>query len=266
MNPALEIANLTKVFSTPSGPFVAVEDFTARIEAGEFVCLLGHSGCGKSTILSILAGLEQATTGGFCIAGKEVNSPGTDRGVVFQAPSLLPWLTAEGNVSLAVEQAFPKLSRKQRKKQAHKILEMVGVEEFGNQPPTELSLGTQQRVSLARALALDPRLLLLDEPFGMLDSLTRYDLQDTLLRVWEQTRKTVVMVTHDMDEALYLAGRIILMTDGPAGHVGKILHVPFSRPRDRVRVLEHQGYYSLRTSIIEFLEDHSSQSAIRAAN
>jgi nitrate ABC transporter ATP-binding subunit len=263
MNLPLEITGLTKVFDTDTGPFVAVQDFNAKIEIGDFVCLLGHSGCGKSTILSILAGLEQATVGGVCIDGKEVNTPGTDRGVVFQAPCLLPWLTAEKNVALAAGQAFPKSSNKERKERARKYLEMLGVGEFCDQTPAELSLGTQQRVSLARALVLEPRFLLLDEPFGMLDSLTRFDLQDTLLQVWEQTRKTVVMVTHDIDEALYLANHILLMTDGPAGRLGKIMRVPFARPRDRAEVLKRPDYYSLRTGVIEFLEDHAQPSANR---
>ncbi len=249
MNLPLEITGLTKVFDTDAGPFVAVQDFNAKIEIGDFVCLLGHSGCGKSTILSILAGLGEATARGVCIDGKEVNTPGTDHGVVFQAPCLLPWLTAEKNVALAAGQAFPKSSSKQRKERARKYLEMLGVEEFCDQPPAELSLGTQQRVSLARALVLEPRFLLLDEPFGMLDSLTRFDLQDTLLQVWEQTRKTVVMVTHDID--------------GPAGRLGKIMRIPFARPRDRAGVLEHADHYSLRKTIIEFLEDHAHPSANR---
>jgi len=263
MNLPLEITGLTKVFDTDAGPFVAVQDFNAKIEIGDFVCLLGHSGCGKSTILSILAGLEQATTGGVCIDGKEVNTPGTDRGVVFQAPCLLPWLTAEKNVALAAGQAFPKSSKKERKERTRKYLDMLGVGEFCDQTPPELSLGTQQRVSLARALVLQPRFLLLDEPFGMLDSLTRFDLQDTLLLAWEQTRNTVVMVTHDIHEALYLANRILLMTDGPAGRLGKTMRIPFARPRDRAEVLEHPDYYSLRREIIEFLADHGQQSANR---
>jgi nitrate ABC transporter ATP-binding subunit len=261
MSLPLEITGLTKVFDTDTGPCVAVQDFNAKIEIGDFVCLVGHSGCGKSTILSILAGLEQATTGGVCIDGKEVNTPSTDRGVVFQAPCLLPWLTAEKNVTLAAGQAFPRSSNKERKERAREYLEMLGVGEFCDQTPAELSLGTQQRVSLARALVLEPRFLLLDEPFGMLDSLTRFDLQDTLLQAWEQTCKTVVMVTHDIDEALYLANRILLMTDGPAGRLGKSMRVPFARPRDRAGVLEHLDYYSLRAEIIQFLEAHAQQSA-----
>lgn len=266
MNHPLEVANLTKIFSTPSGPFVAVEEFEASIDIGEFVCLLGHSGCGKSTVLSIIAGLEKASSGSVYVDGKEINSPGTDRGVVFQSPCLLPWSSAEENVVLAVGQAFPQYSRKERKLHAQKYMEMAGVAEFAHQPPAELSLGIQQRVSLARALALEPRFLLLDEPFGMLDSLTRFELQDTLLKVWEKTRKTVLMVTHDVDEALYVADRLLLMTDGPGGRVGKTMKLPFERPRERATVLEHRDYYSLRESIFNFLEDHALQSSIRRAN
>jgi nitrate ABC transporter ATP-binding subunit len=262
MNAPLEITGLTKVFSTPAGPFVAVEKFEASIEKGEFVCLLGHSGCGKSTVLSLIAGLEKASSGSIYVEGKAVNSPGTDRGVVFQAPCLLPWLSAEENVILAVGQVFPQYGRKRQREHAQRYLQMVGVEEFVHQTPGELSLGIQQRVSLARALALEPRFLLLDEPFGMLDSLTRFELQDTLLKVWDQTHKTVLMVTHDVDEALYLSDRLLLMTDGPGGRVGRVMSLPFARSRERASVLEHHQYYPLRESIFNFLEDHAAQSSI----
>ena len=262
MKRPLEITGLTKIFPTAGGPYVAIKNFDARIDPGEFVCILGHSGCGKSTLLSIIAGLQQASQGGICIDGKEVDTPGTDRGVVFQTPSLLPWLTAGQNVELATGQAFPAYNRKQREKHSRKYMEMLGMFDCYEQPPAELSLGTQQRVSLARALALEPPYLLLDEPFGMLDSLTRFDLQDTLLEVWEHTRNTVVMVTHDVDEALYLADRLLLMTDGPEARLGEILKIPFARPRDRASVLEHRSYYGLRSGIIDFLEDHALQSAV----
>jgi nitrate/nitrite transport system ATP-binding protein len=257
----LEITSLTKIFPTPDGPYVAIKDFDLKIEAGEFVSIAGHSGCGKSTVLSILAGLLKATFGGVCIDGHEVDEPGTDRGVVFQSPCLLPWLTAGQNVSLAAEQAFPRRSRKENRKHALHYLEMVGTAECFDQLPGELSLGTQQRISLARALALEPRILLLDEPFGMLDSLTRFDLQSTLLDVWETTGKTIVLVTHDIDEALYLSGRIILMTDGPEATVGESLVTPFSRSRNRAQVLAHPEYHPLRSRIIDFLEGSSRQFA-----
>ena len=250
----LEITGLTKVFETPGGPYTAVKNVNAQIREGEFVCILGHSGCGKSTVLSILAGLQKATYGGVVIHGKQVDEPGSDRGVVFQSPALLPWLTAGENVALAIRQAFPHYSGKQRREQAGKYLDLVGSAGCYDQNPAELSLGTQQCVSLARALSTEPESLLLDEPFSMLDSLTRFDLQDTLLDAWEKARRIVVMVTHDIDEALYLSDRLLLMTDGPEAYVGDILVPPFARPRNRVDVLEHPQYYECRARVIDFLE------------
>ena len=256
----LELTGLTKVFPTDAGPVVAVKNVNVRIQKSEFICIVGHSGCGKSTVLSIIAGLQRATEGGVVINGRETVEPGADRAVVFQTPSLLPWLTARHNVELAVRQKFRSLKSAERRTHAMKYLSLTGVADAADQMPTEMSLGMQQCVSLARALSLEPELLLLDEPFSMLDSLTRLDLQDTLLRAWEQDRKIVVMVTHDVDEALYLADRIVLMTDGPAAHVGDIMTVPFPRPRDRRDVLEHRDYRRVRQSIIDFLENHAKQS------
>jgi nitrate/nitrite transport system ATP-binding protein len=252
----LELTGLSKTFPTPDGPFVAVDNVNAIIDEGEFVCILGHSGCGKSTVLSIIAGLQRATLGGVVIDGTEVVEPGADRAVVFQSPCLLPWLTARQNVALAMKQGRQKV----RRHNVTRYLELVGAGDCADQMPNELSLGTQQCVSLARALSLEPRFLLLDEPFSMLDSLTRFELQDTLLQVWERQRKTVVMVTHDVDEALYLADRLILMTDGPAATVGEILAVPFPRPRERAAVLEHPEYYACHKRVIDFLENHARQS------
>jgi len=252
----LELTGLTKSYPTPAGPFVAVRNVNAKVQQSEFVCILGHSGCGKSTVLSMIAGLQEATEGGVIINGRQTTTPGPDRAVVFQTPSLLPWLSARDNVSLAVSRKFRK-GRTARKAHAEKYLELVGVADSAAQMPAELSLGTQQCVSLARALALEPDLLLLDEPFSMLDSLTRFELQDTLLRAWERDRKIVVMVTHDIDEALYLADRLILMTDGPEARVGDILTVPFARPRRRHDVLEHPEYYKYRQAIVDFLEHHA---------
>jgi nitrate ABC transporter ATP-binding subunit len=249
------------MFDTPTGPFTAVKNVNVKVEPGEFVCILGHSGCGKSTVLSIVAGLQKATFGGVVIHGKEVDEPGSDRGVVFQSPSLLPWLTAGENVALAVRQAFPKYGAKERREQAEKYFELVGISGCYDQMPAELSLGTQQCVSLARALSMEPEFLLLDEPFSMLDSLTRFDLQDILLDVWERARRIVVMVTHDIDEALYLSDRLILMTDGPDAYVGEVLRTPFARPRKRVEVLEHPEYYECRSRVIDFLENHAHQFA-----
>jgi nitrate/nitrite transport system ATP-binding protein len=258
---SLEITGLTKIFDTPTGPYTAVKDVHAKLTDGEFVCIVGHSGCGKSTVLSIIAGLQQATFGGVAINGKEVDEPGSDRGVVFQTPSLLPWLSAGENIALAAGRAFPTYTRAQLREQAEKYLELVGAAGCYDQKPTELSLGMQQCVSMARALSIEPKFLLLDEPFSMLDSLTRLDLQDKLLDVWETSRKVVVMVTHDIDEALYLADRIILMTDGPEARVGEIYTVPFARPRSRTEVLDHPDYYACRTYLIDFLENHAKQFA-----
>ncbi len=260
MTVPLELTGLTKVFPTPSGPFIAVKDVNATIEQGEFVAVLGHSGCGKSTVLSIVAGLQRATFGGVVIDGTEVVTPGAERAVVFQAPCLLPWLTARQNVLVAAAQGATRRSRRENAAAADRYLEMVGAADAAQQLPAELSLGTQQCVSLARALSVEPRFLLLDEPFSMLDSLTRFELQDTLLRVWEESRKTVVMVTHDVDEALYLADRLILMTDGPEATVGDVLQVPFPRPRSRPAVLAHPEYHGCRRHVIDFLEHHAHQS------
>jgi nitrate ABC transporter ATP-binding subunit len=252
----LELTGLTKIFDTPSGPFVAVKNVNALVSAGEFVAVLGHSGCGKSTVLSIISGLTEATFGGVVIDGTEVRAPGPERAVVFQTPCLLPWLTARENVALAARQANGG-SRAAGAAAADRYLELVGVPDAADRLPGTLSLGTQQCVSLARALALEPRILLLDEPFSQLDSLTRFELQDVLLRVWEQTRTIVFMVTHDVDEAIYLADRLILMTDGPEATVGDVLAVPFPRPRHRAAVLEHPDYYRCRKHVIDFLQFHA---------
>jgi nitrate/nitrite transport system ATP-binding protein len=259
MSVPLELTGLTKVFPTPSGPFVAVKDVNAAVHAGEFVAVLGHSGCGKSTVLSMIAGLDRATYGGVVIDGKQVIGPGAERAIVFQSPCLLPWLTARDNVLLAAAQRPGTDARRQRAC-ADRYLERVGIADAADQRPGQLSLGTQQCVSLARALSLEPRFLLLDEPFSQLDSLTRFELQDILLRVWEESDKTVVMVTHDVDEALYLADRLILMTDGPEATVGDSISVPFPRPRRRASVLAHGEYYGCRRRVIDFLEHHAHQS------
>lgn len=260
MNAPLELTGLSKVFDTPSGPFVAVKDVNAQVHQGEFVAILGHSGCGKSTVLSIVAGLEHATLGGVIIDGTQVVGPGADRAIVFQSPCLLPWMSARENVRLAAAQRPGAGRSREQLAVADRFLELVGVADVADQLPAQLSLGTQQCVSLARALSAEPRFLLLDEPFSQLDSLTRYELQDTLLRVWEQSGKTVVMVTHDIDEALFLADRLILMTDGPEAMVGDVLPVPFPRPRNRAAVLAHASYYACRRHVIDFLEHHAHQS------
>lgn len=259
MSVPLELTGLTKVFDTPSGPFVAVKDVNAAIRAGEFVAVLGHSGCGKSTVLSMIAGLERATFGGVVIEGTEVIGPGAERAIVFQSPCLLPWLTARANVLLAAAER-PGTTAAEQRASADAYLALAGIADVADQLPGQLSLGTQQCVSLARALSLEPRFLLLDEPFSQLDSLTRFELQDILLRVWEESDKTVVMVTHDVDEALYLADRLILMTDGPEATVGDSFTVPFPRPRRRASVLAHAEYHRCRRHVVDFLEHHAHQS------
>lgn len=260
MRAPLELTNLTKRFATPTGPFTAVKNVNAKVYPGEFVCILGHSGCGKSTVLSMIAGLERASAGSICIDGREIDGPGAERAVVFQAPCLLPWLTARQNVRLAVDRALADKDATERSDQVERHFELLGIADAADQRPGELSLGTQQCVSLARALATQPRFLLLDEPFSMLDSLTRFDLQDTLLGVWDEDRRIVVMVTHDVDEALYVADRLILMTDGPEACVGDTFEVPFPRPRRRAAVLSHPEYHRTRRRVIDFLEHHAEQS------
>jgi len=259
MRVPLELTGLTKIFETSSRPFIAVRDVNAAIREGEFVAILGHSGCGKSTVLSMIAGLEDATYGGVVIDGTQVVGPGTERAIVFQSPCLLPWLTVRDNVLLAAAQR-PGSSRQERCANADRYLAMVGVDDVANELPAQVSLGTQQCVSLARALSIGPRFLLLDEPFSQLDSLTRFELQDILLKVWEESDKTVVMVTHDVDEALYLADRLLLMTDGPEATVGDSLVVPFPRPRRRAAVLANPEYHRYRRHVIDFLEHHAHQS------
>src|SRR5262245_63462246 len=227
MSDYVELSNLTKIYPTPKGPAVIVKDFNLRIKKGEFVCLIGHSGCGKSTVLSMLAGLNEISGGGIILAGKELVGAGPDRGIVFQSPCLLPWLTAFENVMLGVDQVFYTASKEERREIVEYYLTVVGLGEALHKKPAELSQGMRQRVGIARAFALKPRMLLLDEPFGMLDSLTRYELQQVLIELWRKNRITALMVTHDVDEALFLADRIVCMTDGADAEVGAILEVAF---------------------------------------
>src|SRR5258706_70233 len=254
MSHYLEISRLTKIYPTAKGPAIIVKDFDLKIKKGEFVCIIGHSGCGKSTVLSMAAGLNDITGGGIILAGKELSGPGPDRGIVFQSPCLLPWLTAFQNVMLGVDQVFYTANRKERRQIAEYYLSVVGLAEAMHKKPAELSQGMRQRVGIARAFALSPKMLLLDEPFGMLDSLTRMELQQVLIELWRKDRKTALMVTHDVDEALFLADRIVMMTNGPEAEVGDIVQVTFPRPRERKAVLEHPDYYQLREYLIEFLE------------
>jgi nitrate/nitrite transport system ATP-binding protein len=257
----LGIWQLQKAFPTPQGPLVVVENFNLNLEQGEFVSLIGHSGCGKSTVLSIVAGLAKATAGTVILGDREVTEPGPDRGVVFQTPCLFPWMTVMQNVTLGLEQVMPRASASEREGVARHFLELVDLGDAVHKRPTELSQGMRQRVGLARAFALSPKMLLLDEPFGMLDSLTRLELHEVLLTLWRENRKTLLMVTHDVDEALFLSDRIVMMTNGPNATVGEILQVPFARPRNRASLLEDPEYYALRERLMGFLEDHAVQPA-----
>jgi len=257
MSDYLEISNLSKVYPTPKGPAVIVKNFTMSIKAGEFITLIGHSGCGKSTVLSMVAGLNSISDGNIVLAGKELSGPGPDRGIVFQAPCLLPWFSALDNVLLGVDRVFWTASPEERHQIAEYYLTLVGLGDSLHKKPGELSQGMRQRVSIARAFALSPKMFLLDEPFGMLDSLTRIELQQVLLNLWSRDRKTALMVTHDVDEALFLSDRIVMMTNGPAAEVGEILEVPFARPRNRKQLMESAEYYELRERIITFLEERA---------
>jgi len=251
--PFVEISQVGKTYETPVGPAVIVRDFTLNVQQGEFICLLGHSGCGKTTVLSILMGLNTPSTGGVVIGGREIAGPGTDRGVVFQSATLLPWMSARDNVRLARAQVAPTEGRHG----ADPYLAAVGMSALGEHYPRELSAGMQQRVGIARAFALEPRLLLLDEPFSLLDALTRMELQDELMTLWEAKRKTVIMVTHDVDEAILLADRIVMMTNGPAATIGEIFEVPFARPRQREAVMAGPDYFWLRDAVLGFLEERA---------
>jgi nitrate/nitrite transport system ATP-binding protein len=252
-----ELSNLTKIYPTRNGPAVIVKDFNLRIRKGEFVALIGHSGCGKSTVLSMIAGLNEITGGGIILAGKELAGPGPDRGIVFQSPCLLPWMTALENVTLGTDQVFYTASRGERRQIAEYYLTVLGLGDAMHKKPAELSQGMKQRVGIARAFALKPKMLLLDEPFGMLDSLTRFELQQVLIDLWNRNHITALQVTHDVDEALFLADRVVMMTNGPAAQVGDILEVPFPRPRERKAVMEHAQYYECREYLITFLEERA---------
>jgi nitrate ABC transporter ATP-binding subunit len=257
MSAYIDISYIAKTFDGPAGPVTVVRDFDLKIRKGEFVTLIGHSGCGKSTVLSMVAGLTSLTEGGIVLDGKEVTDAGPDRGVVFQSPCLLPWRTAYQNVRLGVDQVFFTASKADRHDLTEYYLTLVGLGEAMHKRPAELSQGMRQRVGIARAFALAPKMLLLDEPFGMLDSLTRYELQSVLLDLWQRDQKTALMVTHDVDEALYLSDRVVMMTNGPEARVGEILEISFPRPRDRRELLENPRYYELREQLIGFLNHRS---------
>jgi nitrate/nitrite transport system ATP-binding protein len=258
----LKIENVGMTFDTKKGPFVALQDIDLEISKGEFVTLIGHSGCGKSTLLNLITGLDTPTSGYLFLSGRQIDGPGPDRGVVFQNHSLLPWLTCFENIHLAVERVFgstePKAKLAERTRHA---LELVHLTEAAEKRPQEISGGMKQRVGIARALAMEPKLLLMDEPFGALDALTRARLQDELMRIVAETGSTVVMVTHDVDEAVLLADRVVMMTNGPAATIGEILDVKLPRPRDRLQLANDPTYMRLRKAVLEFLHQKQLKAA-----
>lgn len=250
----VDFSQVTKVYPTPKGPLTVVDGFNLKMKQGEFVSIIGHSGCGKSTVLSMMSGLNDATSGAIVLDGREVRGAGPDRAVVFQAPSLMPWLTARENVALGVDRVYPDASPAERSDVVDYYLARVGLADSMNRRAADLSNGMKQRVGIARAFALSPKLLLLDEPFGMLDSLTRWELQEVLMDVWARTRVTAICVTHDVDEAILLADRVVMMSNGPNARVGNIMEVDLPRPRSRKALLAHPDYYAYREELLDFLE------------
>ncbi len=255
-NRFLDFSQLHKVYPTPKGPLTVVEDFELKIDKGEFISLIGHSGCGKSTVLTMAAGLNDISKGAIKLDGRHVEGADPERAVVFQSPNLFPWLTAKENVAIGVDQVYPKASMAERQDVVEYYLERVGLADAMDKSASDLSNGMKQRVGIARAFALSPKLLLLDEPFGMLDSLTRWELQEVLMEVWSRTKVTAICVTHDVDEAILLADRVVMMTNGPQATIGKITKVDLPRPRTRKALLEHPDYYAYRQEVLDFLEEY----------
>src|SRR5690606_24975549 len=254
MTPLLDISGVSIEFKTDNGPFKALDNVNLKISEGEYVSLIGHSGCGKSTVLNIVAGLLQATTGGVVLEGKEVNEPGPERAAVFQHHSLLPWLTAYQNVELAVKQVFRgQKTRAEMKEWIEYNLHLVHMDHAMHKRPDEISGGMKQRVGIARALAMQPKVLLMDEPFGALDALTRAHLQDSLMEIQRELNNTVIMITHDVDEAVLLSDRIVMMTNGPAATIGEILDIDLERPRNRFELADDPRYNHFRHEVLRFL-------------
>ncbi len=252
--PFLVIDGVSKVYPTPGGPYTVLDNISMEVAEGEFICVIGHSGCGKSTLLDLVSGFGQPTSGEVRLQSVPIREPGPDRMVVFQNYSLLPWMSAAENVALAVNTVFPHLKRNgdaSRIVESH--LAMVGLSEAADKKPASLSGGMKQRVSIARALALQPKVLILDEPFGALDPITKEELQEELLKIWQEHRVTILMITHSIDEALFLADRVVMMTNGPAATIGEILELPFPRPRQRAQLMEMPEYYDYRNHALDFL-------------
>ena len=266
MNKYVQVQEVDMAFAMKQGRFVALKGIDLNIQQGEFVALIGHSGCGKSTLLNLIAGLLQPTSGWIFCAGREIAGPGPERAVVFQNHSLLPWLTCFENVHLAAERVFggkePKQSINER---THAVLKMVGLPHAENKHPHEISGGMKQRVGIARALVMQPQVLLLDEPFGALDALTRAHLQDELMRIVAEAKSTVVMVTHDVDEAVLLADRVVMMMNGPAAKIGEVLSIGLPRPRARLALAHDPKYHELRSAVLEFLYQKQLRPTAEAA-
>jgi nitrate ABC transporter ATP-binding subunit len=251
--PFLIIDNVSKVYPTPNGDYVVLEQVNLAVRQSEFVCVVGHSGCGKSTLLNMVGGFTKPTAGTVTLHGKQITEPGPDRMVVFQGYALLPWLTAYENIYLGVDAVYPQKPEAEKRQIVQDHLAMVGLTEAAHKQPGQLSGGMRQRVSIARALAIRPEVLILDEPFGALDAITKEELQVELLKIWNDYRCTVLMITHDIDEALFLADRLVLMTNGPAAKIGEVIDIPFPRPRDRDRIMEDPEFYKLRNYILDYL-------------
>jgi len=249
----VEFSQVEQVFGTGKKAYHALADVNLKIERGQFVSIIGHSGCGKSTLLNLVAGLSSPTSGSVLVGGKHVQGPGLDRAVVFQQHALLPWLSVEDNVRLGIDSKFPGKDKSWRQDRAHHYVEMVGLGPHARKKPQEISGGMKQRAGIARAFAVDPQVLLLDEPFGALDALTRGTMQDELTRLWESDRKTVIMITHDVDEAVYLSDRIVLMTNGPQATIEEVLDVNIPRPRDRESIVESADYVRVRKELVHYL-------------
>ena len=255
-NRFLDFSQLHKIYPTPKGPLTVVEDFDLKIDRGEFISLIGHSGCGKSTVLTMAAGLNEISKGAIKLDGRHVEGADPERAVVFQSPNLFPWLTARENCAIGVDKVYPRASRAERQEVVEYYLERVGLADAMDRGAADMSNGMKQRVGIARAFALSPKLLLLDEPFGMLDSLTRWELQEVLMEVWSRTKVTAICVTHDVDEAILLADRVVMMTNGPQATIGRVVNVDLPRPRTRQALLEHPDYYLYREQVLNFLEEY----------
>ena len=251
--PFLVIEDVSKVYPTPKGPATVLSGVNLTVDSGEFICVIGHSGCGKSTLLNMVAGFSQPTSGSVRLNSQPISQPGPDRMMVFQNYALLPWRTAFENVYLAVNAVYPNKPRGEKAAIVREHLAMVGLSDAADKKPPQLSGGMKQRVAIARALSIRPQVLILDEPFGALDAITKEELQEELLKIWTDHQCTVLMITHDIDEALFLADRLVMMTNGPAAKIGEVVEIPFPRPRDRARIMEDPQYYKLRNYALDFL-------------